>query len=131
MTYKVLYVDDNDAIRGVVEMCLEVSEKLEVRTCTSGSEAIDIALEWQPDLILMDVMMPGIDGITTFKLMKERPEIRDVNLVFVTARIQKKEIAEYLEIGAAGVIEKPFVPIKLADQSLYYIEKRSGSAAKS
>ncbi len=121
MSYKVLYVDDNDAIRDVVEMCLEISDELEVRTCSSGGESIDVAMDWRPDLVLMDVMMPGIDGITAFKMMKERPELADVNLVFVTARVQKSEIAEYMELGAAGVIEKPFVPMELADQALSYI----------
>lgn len=121
MAHKVLYVDDNDAVRGVAEMCLAVSDQLTVKTCRSGREAIDITAEWQPDLVMMDVMMPGIDGITAFRLMRERPETRDVNLVFVTARVQKEEVAEYMELGAAGVIEKPFVPTELAKQALSFM----------
>jgi two-component system, OmpR family, response regulator len=124
MPHKVLYVDDNDAVRGVAEMCLQVSEELTVRTCSSGGEAIDISLEWKPDLVLMDVMMPGIDGITAFKMMRERSEIKNINLVFVTARVQKEEIEQYLALGAAGVIEKPFVPMDLADQALSFIGLR-------
>jgi len=121
MPHKVLYVDDNDAVRGIAEMCLRVSDELTVRTCSSGKEAIDICLEWKPDLVLMDVMMPGIDGITAFRMMRERPEIKNINLVFVTARVQKEEVEQYLALGAAGVIEKPFLPMDLADQALSFI----------
>lgn len=121
MARKVLYVDDNDAVRGVVEMCLAVSDELSVKTCSSGSEAIDICVDWQPDLVMMDVMMPGIDGITAFKMLRERPETHDINLVFVTARVQKSEIEEYMELGASGVIEKPFTPMEIANQALSFM----------
>ncbi len=119
--YKILYVDDNEEICSIAEMCLGLSAEIEARTCTSGQEAIQICLEWRPDLVLMDVMMPGIDGITAFKIMQEKPEIADVPLVFVTARVQPSEIREYMDLGARGVIEKPFSPMELADQAMGFI----------
>ena len=119
--FDILYVDDNEELLTIGEMCLELSDEITVRTCSSGQEAIDQCLERAPDLVLMDVMMPGIDGITAFKIMRQRPELKDIPLVFVTARVQRSEVQEYLDLGAKGVIEKPFSPMDLADQALAFI----------
>ena len=102
-------------------MCLQLSGEISVETSASGQEAIETCMRWSPDLVLMDVMMPGIDGVTAYKMMKEREDIRDIPVVFVTARVQRAEVNEYLDLGAVGVIEKPFAPMELADQALAFI----------
>jgi two-component system OmpR family response regulator len=87
-----------------------------VELCESGQQAIDKAPAFKPDLILLDVMMPGMDGIETFELLKEIPEIEATPIVFMTAKAMQDEVKRYLSIGAAAVIPKPFDPLTLPDQ---------------
>lgn len=118
MTLRLLYVDDNDEIREIAEMCLELSDEIETRTCASGREGLELCRSWSPDLVLMDVMMPEMDGITAFKIMKDTPELAHIPVVFITARIQCQEVQDYIDLGALGVIEKPFEPTELAERAL-------------
>lgn len=121
MTKKVLYVDDNDEVREIAAMCLDLSNEIDARTCGSGEEALEICRCWTPDLVLMDVMMPGMDGLTAFAIMRDTQDLRDIPVAFITARVQRQEVQEYLELGACGLIEKPFEPIELADKALSLI----------
>jgi CheY-like chemotaxis protein len=114
---RVLYVDDEADIREIAAMSLELDDSFEVRTCASGSEALQAAPDWKPDLILLDVMMPGIDGPETLAGLKADPRTAGVPVVFITARTQSYEIERFLSLGAIGVIAKPFDPMTLAEQA--------------
>lgn len=113
---RILYVDDEADIREVAQMAIELDPMFEVRCCASGPEAIDQATEWVPDLILLDVMMPGMDGPTVFARLKEQAGTAAIPVVFITARTQTREVSSFLKLGARGVIAKPFDPMTLADQ---------------
>jgi CheY-like chemotaxis protein len=110
----VLYVDDEPDIREVVEISLGLDPAFAVRSCASGGEALAATADWSPDLILLDVMMPGMDGPMTLARMRERPQTAKVPIVFMTARAQAHELDRLLNLGAAGVIAKPFDPMTLA-----------------
>ena len=121
MTSRILYVDDEEDIREVASMSLELDPDLEVRTCSSGIEAIPAAAEWQPDLILLDVMMPNMDGPTTLSKLQTQPETAAIPVVFITARTQAYEVEKFKELGVKGVIAKPFDPMSLAGQAKEYL----------
>ncbi|MFN6935158.1 MAG: response regulator [Tsuneonella sp.] len=113
---RILYVDDEADIREVAQLSLELDPDLEVRSCASGAEGLGVAIEWHPHLILLDVMMPGMDGPTTFTRLREQSETADIPVVFITARTQAHEVERFYELGAWGVLAKPFDPMTLADQ---------------
>jgi two-component system OmpR family response regulator len=112
----VLYVDDDPDICEVVQATLCLIAGLNVHTAGSGEQAIDLAYELRPDLILMDVMMPGLDGPATLKRMREHALLADIPIVFLTAKVLPAEVAHFLQLGAIGVIGKPFDPLKLGDE---------------
>lgn len=121
MTVRILYVDDEDDIRDVAEMSLELDPEFEIRTCESGAEALTAAAEWKPHLILLDVMMPAMDGPTTLARLREQPETAAIPIVFITARTQAQEIEAFKRLGAEGVIAKPFDPMSLAPAVRRYL----------
>jgi CheY-like chemotaxis protein len=112
---KVLYVDDEPDIREVAVMALEVDGDIEVRSAGSGPEGLAILDDegFRPDVILLDVMMPGMDGPAVLAELKKRPEQAEVPVVFITARAQSHELSRFLSLGAVGVITKPFDPMLL------------------
>jgi two-component system, OmpR family, response regulator len=114
-TPSVLYVDDDPDICAVVHAALGCVAGLNVHTAGSGEQAIDLAYELRPDLILMDVMMPGLDGPSTLKRMREHPLLAGIPVIFLTAKVRPAEVAHFLQLGAIGVIGKPFDPLKLCD----------------
>jgi two-component system OmpR family response regulator len=109
----VLYVDDDPDIRSVVQATLRLVPGLNVQTADSGERAIDLAYELRPALVLMDVMMPGLDGPSTFKRMRESALLADIPIIFMTAKVLPAEISQFLQLGAIGVIVKPFDPLTL------------------
>ncbi len=111
---RILYVEDEADIREVAEFALE-GEGFELLLCASGEEALQKVLNFSPDMILLDVMMPGMDGPTTLKRLRELPAMEKVPIVFLTAKIQPNEISQFLGLGAVDVISKPFDAMKLAD----------------
>jgi two-component system, OmpR family, response regulator len=111
----VLYVDDDPDICEVVQATLCFIAGLNVHTAGSGEQAIDLAYEWRPDLVLMDVMMPGLDGPSTLKRMREHALLAEIPVIFLTAKVLPVEVAHFLQLGAIGVIGKPFDPLKLCD----------------
>jgi len=111
---KVLYVDDEPDIREVAVMSLELDGALEVRSAGSGREGLALLDQFTPDAIMLDVMMPGMDGPATLEEIRKRPEHADTPVVFITARAQAHEQARFLSFGAVGVITKPFDPMTLA-----------------
>ena len=115
---RIVYADDEEDILAVASLSLEIVGGLSVSGCRNGMEAIDTALRDRPDLIMLDVMMPGMDGPNTMKAMRGLPELKDIPVVLVTARVRPSEVDEYLAMGACGVIAKPFDPMALSDQVL-------------
>lgn len=113
---KILFVEDEADIREVGQIGLEDVARLTVRTCASGAEALETLREFAPDLILMDVMMPQMDGITLYGKIRKEPRLAHTPVVFMTARVQPSDIARYMDLGAAGVIAKPFDPMSLGAQ---------------
>ncbi|MCK4762308.1 MAG: response regulator [Candidatus Aminicenantes bacterium] len=111
---RILYVEDEKDLRAVAKLALESLGAFSVETCGSGEEALEKAPSFQPDLIILDVLMPGMDGKQTLKELKEIPTLENVPVVFMTAWVQPGGIAQYKEAGAFDVIEKPFEPMSLA-----------------
>ncbi len=113
---RILHVDDEPDIREVVDMSLGLNPEFEVRACSSGAEAVAAAIEWSPALILLDVMMPGMDGPTTLLQLHENAQTANIPVLFMTARAQAREIEHFIALGAKGVISKPFDPMTLASE---------------
>ena len=121
---KVLYVEDDLHVRTTAKLVLEVIGKLEVCDCSSGREALLAARDFHPDLILMDVMMPGLDGFATLLELRRLPHLASTPVVFVTSLTGAADVKRYNEAGAIGVIPKPLVPLRLADQLIALWERR-------
>ncbi len=120
MTLRVLYVDDEPDLREVAMMSLELDPELEVRACASGSEALDLLEAWEPDLLLLDLMMPGMDGPSTYAAIVARFGPR-FPVVYFTARADERERERLIGLGARGVIAKPFDPMSLASEVRGYV----------
>ncbi|WP_374405183.1 response regulator [Pelagerythrobacter sp.] len=116
MTSRILYVDDEADIREIAEMALSLDPAFEIRTCGSGHEGVDAARAWQPNLILLDVMMPELDGPGVLRILRDDDRTYAIPVVFITARTQAQEVAHLRDLGARGVIAKPFDPMTLAQQ---------------
>jgi CheY-like chemotaxis protein len=112
---KVLMVDDDPHVRRVAELSLARVGGWKVILAASGPEAIVAAERERPDLILLDVMMPGMDGLATLSALQARVALASIPVVFMTAKVQEREIERYLGLGAAGLIRKPFDPMTLPD----------------
>ena len=123
---RILVIDDEPDILTVTRLTLAKRGGFTVETCASGMQALEVAPVFAPHLILLDVMMPGMDGPTTFERMRALDGLAAVPVVFMTAKVQKFEIAEFMELGALDVIEKPFDPMILADQVKTIWDKRDG-----
>jgi CheY-like chemotaxis protein len=111
---RILHVDDEPDIREIVQMSLGLSADFEVQTCACGADAVAKAAEWSPFLILLDVMMPGMDGPTTLTHLRKDPRTACIPVLFMTARAQAREVQQLIALGALGVISKPFDPMTLA-----------------
>lgn len=112
---KVLYVEDEDDIRMVAQLALETVGGLTLKTCSNGQEAVTAGPGFAPDLILLDVMMPGMDGPTTLAALRALSALKDTPVIFMTAKVQPSEVQRYRDLGALDVIAKPFDPMTLAD----------------
>jgi two-component system, OmpR family, response regulator len=113
---RIMYVEDDLDIQAVATLALEAVGGYTLKTYESGEKAVAEVLDFMPDLILLDVMMPGMDGPTTLKLLKEIDALKDIPMVFMTAKVQSNEIAHFKSLGAVDVIPKPFDPMNLAGQ---------------
>lgn len=107
-------IDDEPDILEIVKASLEVGGNYKVATCSSGKEALDTIGDVKPDLILLDMLIPAMDGVTIFGKLRSYSSLKTVPIVFITAMVQPKEVSSYIELGAAGVIMKPFDPMSLA-----------------
>jgi CheY-like chemotaxis protein len=113
-TIRILHVDDEPDIREIVDLSLGLNPDFQVRSCASGEEALAAAAEWSPMLVLLDVMMPHMDGPTTLSHLRKNPRTSAVPVLFMTARAQPREVEQFIALGAQGVISKPFDPMTLA-----------------
>jgi CheY-like chemotaxis protein/HPt (histidine-containing phosphotransfer) domain-containing protein len=119
---RILHVDDEPDIREVVEISLGLDPDFVTRSCASGEEALIVAEARLPRIILLDVMMPILDGPTTLARLRENARTADIPVVFMTARAQSRELELFRSLGAVGVIPKPFDPMTLAASVRTYVE---------
>ena len=116
MAYKILIVDDEDDIREVAALSLESVAGWEVMTASSGPQALARAAEYQPDAILLDVMMPGMDGPTTFRELRRNPATARIPVLLLTAKVQSTDQRRFADLGVEAVLFKPFDPLTLSSQ---------------
>jgi CheY-like chemotaxis protein len=113
---RVLIIDDEDDIREVAGLSLEATTDWSILTASSGREGIQVAAAEKPDAILMDVMMPEMDGPTTFKQLQLNPETAGIPVVLLTAKVQGVDQRRFAGLGVAAILFKPFDPLTLAAQ---------------
>jgi two-component system OmpR family response regulator len=123
----VLLVDDNADLRKLVSKTLTSLCNWQVDTADSGLAALTYLEDHRPDLILMDVSMPQMDGLTTINEIKKREQLRQIPIILITARVQNHEMNQYRHLAIAGIISKPFDPIKLPHQIKRLLEQYSPS----
>lgn len=113
---RILVIDDEDDIREVAQLSLEMVGNWEVLTAGSGREGLAVAAAELPDAILLDVMMPDLDGPSTFEKLQENPRTRNIPVILLTAKMQAADRRRFERLGVNGVITKPFDPMTLAEQ---------------
>ncbi|WP_204104225.1 MULTISPECIES: response regulator [Spirulina sp. CCY15215] len=113
---RILIVDDEADIRAVAQLSLEINTEWEVLTASSGAEGLKVALKERPDAILLDVMMPDLDGPTTWAKLRENPITQAIPVIFLTAKVQAAEQRRYAQLGVKAVLTKPFDPVQLGDR---------------
>lgn len=111
---RILYAEDEPDIQAVAKLALEMIGGFKVLICGNGIEALEKVTAFAPDLILLDVMMPGMDGPTTLQNLRANPATAGIPVIFLTAKVQPPEVTQYQELGALNVVAKPFDPMTLA-----------------
>ncbi|RUR78689.1 response regulator [Chlorogloeopsis fritschii PCC 9212] len=125
MTKRILIIDDEQDIRETTQMCLEIAGEWEVLTAVSGKEGLVKAAAEQPDVILLDVMMPDMDGLTTLQNLQKNPQTKNIPVILLTAKAQAAEQRQFTQLKIAAVITKPYDPFTLSDQVLQALVDRS------
>lgn len=115
-TKRILVIDDEDGIREIIQICLEAAAGWEVETAASGREGLATAQSMQPDAILLDVMMPDMDGPTTFERLQANAATRHIPTILLTAKAKVSEQQQFIDLGLTGVITKPFKAQDLVNQ---------------
>lgn len=115
-TKRILVIDDEDGIREIIQICLEAAAGWEVETAASGREGLATAQSMQPDAILLDVMMPDMDGPTTFERLQSNAATRHIPTILLTAKAKVSEQQQFIDLGLTGVITKPFKAQDLVNQ---------------
>jgi len=123
---KILHVEDDLDIQAIAQIALETIGGFEILQCSSGQDALKAAPDFKPDLFLLDVMMPGMTGPETLAALRELPGMADVPAIFMTAKAQRDEVAEFLALGAIEVVVKPFEPMELAGEIRAAWERHQG-----
>jgi CheY-like chemotaxis protein len=113
---KILVVDDEESVRLVVQSCLEDLAGWEVLAAASGSAGLEMAIDQHPDAIILDVMMPGMDGLMFLQKLRADPELQDIPTILLTAKVELTAPDRYLAHGAVGALAKPFDPMSLIEQ---------------
>jgi len=116
MSHRVLVIDDEDDIREVAALSLETVAGWEVFVANSGTQGLARAIELQPEAILLDVMMPGMDGPTTFRELRKNPATSTIPVLLLTAKVQGSDQRRFADLGVQAILFKPFDPLTLADQ---------------
>jgi CheY-like chemotaxis protein len=116
MAHRILIIDDEDDIREVAALSLQTVAGWEVVMASSGAQGLARAIEHKPDAILLDVMMPGMDGPTTFRELRKNPATAHIPVVLLTAKVQSSDQRRFADLGVESVLFKPFDPMTLADQ---------------
>jgi CheY-like chemotaxis protein len=116
ITKSILLIDDEQNLAQVIVVCLESFKGWQVRVANSGKEGLKIVEAVKPDAILLDVMMPEMDGITVFSHLQQNPNTQNIPVILLTAKVQTSDRARFAQLGVAGIIAKPFEPLKIADQ---------------
>ena len=124
----ILYVEDDLHVRTTATLVMQVIGKFDVRECGSGREALLAARDFQPDLILLDMLMPELDGVNTLAMLRRMPHLAEVPALFVTGLTSEADVARYMQAGAIGVIPKPVMPMRLSGQ-LQSLWRRHEAAA--
>jgi len=112
---RILYVEDEPDIQAVAKIALETVGGFTVEICSSGFEALEKGSDFKPDLLLLDVMMPGMDGVSTLQELRKLPGLADTPAMFMTAKVRPSEVEQLRNIGAIDVIPKPFDPMTLSE----------------
>lgn len=120
--HDILLVDDEPDIRTIGQVSLRSVGRFAVTLAASGEEALAACAAHRPDLILLDVMMPELDGPSTLARLRADPALAGIPVIFMTAKVQQHEIRRFLDLGAAGVIAKPFDPMQLPSQIRAIVE---------
>jgi CheY-like chemotaxis protein len=115
---RILVVDDEDDIREVAQLSLELTGGWEVLTAASGAESLSVAAAEQPDLIVLDVMMPDLDGPATFERLRAEPATRSIPVILLTAKVRAEDREHFAGLGVDAVLTKPFDPTRLSDEIL-------------
>jgi CheY-like chemotaxis protein len=113
---RILVIDNEEYIQEVAKICLETVAGWEVLTASSGQEGIVQAENYQPDAILLDVMMPDMNGLAAFEKLQANPVTKEIPVIFLTAKIQVADRRRYSTLGIKSAIAKPFNPLELAGQ---------------
>ncbi len=116
MSRKILIIDDEDDIREVAALSLETVAGWEVIVANNGAAGLDRARQDKPDAILLDVMMPGMDGPTTFRELQKSPATASIPVILLTAKVQSADQRRFADLGVRAVLTKPFDPLTLSDQ---------------
>jgi CheY-like chemotaxis protein len=116
MAYRILIIDDEDDIREVAALSLETVAGWEVVTANSGAQGLERAIKEQPDAILLDVMMPEMDGPTTFRALRKNPATARIPVLLLTAKVQASDQRRFADLGVDAILFKPFDPLTLATQ---------------
>ncbi|MBP7334419.1 response regulator [Niveispirillum sp.] len=113
---RILYVEDEEMLRTVTNLALTRIGGFKVELCDSGTKAVETAKRFRPDLIMLDVMMPVMDGPATLRALQEDGETAGIPVIFITAKVQPREVEAFRALGVVDVIAKPFEPMGLAGQ---------------
>lgn len=116
MAHRILIIDDEDDIREIAAMSLETVAGWEVIVANSGAQGLMRAASYKPDAILLDVMMPGMDGPTTFRELRKNPATAQIPVLFLTAKVQAADRQRFSDLGIEAVLVKPFDPMTLSTQ---------------
>lgn len=129
---QVMYVEDEPDIQVIAQIALEDIGGFKLKICSSGTEALREAVAYQPQIFLLDMMMPDMTGIETMKALHQLPELAEIPVIFMTAKVQLHEVEHYMSLGAIGVIPKPFDAMTLADQirEIWNINENQNHARK-
>ena len=115
-TKSILLIDDEPNLAQVIAVCLESFKGWKVQIANSGKEGLKIVESLKPDAILLDVMMPDMDGITVFQNLQQNPNTQNIPVILLTAKVQASDRASFAQLDVAGTITKPFEPLEIADQ---------------